>query len=324
MLRLKRWMVLKAAGAGLAGAVMLVGHLAAAAEVVTEHQGLDVLGNLEIAAGKSLKADGAVLLVHDTLAHHRMEVISAQQDLLKERGINSLAITLSLGLDKRRGKYDCAIEQDHRHDDGLEEIDTWLGWLKEKGAANITLGGHGRGAAQAALYAERKTDKAVKRLALIAPLAQTFDSAEAEYQLRYRRPLREVLGAAEKFVSQDSADELLEGAPFLECALPKVTAGAFSDYYSASPRFFTPNLLAGIKAPVLVVIGDQDGSAAEIMSAMQSQPSKNATLQIIPGADNFFSDIFADKLADDIRDFVTKKQAAPTPAPAAQNPAAPG
>ncbi len=290
-----------------------------AEEVVTEHQGLDVLGNLEIAPGRSLKSDGVVLLVHDTLAHHRMEVISAQQDLLKERGINSLAITLSLGLDQRRGMYDCAIEQDHRHDDALDEIDTWVAWLKEKGAVGITLGGHGRGAAQAALYAERKNEKAIRRLVLIGPLAQTFDSAEAEYQMRYRRPLRDVLGQAEKFVSQDSADELLEGTGFLECPTPKVTAGAFSDYYSASPRFFTPSLLAGLKIPALVVVGDQDRSAAEVMAAIESQPSKNATLSVVAGADHYFSDLFADQLADSIRDFVRK------PAPsAAQTQAPPG
>lgn len=296
---------------------------ASAAEVTTEHQGLDVLGNLEIAAGKSLKADGVILLVHDTLAHHRMEVISAQQDILKEQGVNSLAVTLSLGLDKRRGKYDCAIEQDHRHDDALEEIDTWVAWLKEKGASSIALGGHGRGGAQAALYAERKNDKAIRRLVLISPLAQTFESAEAEYQSRYRRSLLEVLSQAEKFVSQDAADELLEGAGFLECPSPKVTAGAFSDYYSASPRFFTPNLMAGIKVPVLVVVGDQDRSAAEIMAALQGQPSKNVTLAIIPGADHFFSDLFADQLAERIRDFV-RKAPSPAAAPAAQTQAPPG
>ncbi|MBC8049629.1 MAG: alpha/beta hydrolase [Chitinophagales bacterium] len=303
--------------------LLATGQPAGAAEVATEHQGLDVLGNLELAGGKSLKADGVILLLHDTLAHHRMEVISAQQDILKEQGVNSLAITLSLGLDKRRGMYNCTIEQDHRHDDALEEIDTWVAWLKEKGATSITLGGHGRGAAQAALYAERKNDKAIRRLVLISPLAQSFDTAEAEYQARYRRPLREILVQAEKFVSQDAADELLEGAGFLECPAPKVTAGAFSDYYSASPRFFTPNLMAGVKIPALIVVGDQDRSAAEIMAAMQSQPSKNATLATIPGADHFFSDLFADQLADRIRDFV-KKAPSPAAAPAAQTQAPPG
>lgn len=295
-----------------------------AEEVFTEHQGLDVLGNLEIAPGKSLKTDGVVLLVHDTLAHHRMEVISAQQDLLKERGVNSLAITLSLGLDKRRGKYDCGIEQDHRHDDALEEIETWVGWLKAKGATSITLGGHGRGAAQAALYAERKNDRAVRRLVLLSPLAQTFESAESEYQFRHRRSLREVLAKAEQFVASDSAEEMLEGAGFLECPLPKVTAGAFSDYYSASPRFFTPNLLPGVKAQVLVIVGDQERGAAELIAALQGQPSRNTTLQIIPGADHYFSDLFADQAADRIKEFLARKPPAPPPAPAAQGPSAPG
>ncbi|MDX2265382.1 MAG: alpha/beta fold hydrolase [Hyphomicrobiales bacterium] len=285
---------------------------ARAEEVVIEHQGLDVVGNLEVAPGKSLKSDGVTLIVHDTLAHHRMEVISAQQDLLKERGVNTLAFTLSLGLDKRRGMYDCAIEQDHRHDDALDEIATWIAWAKEKGAASITLAGHGRGAAQVALYAERKPDKAVRRIVLISPLAQTFESAEAEYQRRYRRSLREVLAQAEQFVGKDSAEELLEGAGFLDCAAPKVTAGAFADYYAASPRFFTANLLAGVKGPALVVLGDQERASGETMAALQGAPARNVTLKVIPNADHYFSDLFADQLADAIAEFI-KMRAPPGP-----------
>jgi len=278
-----------------------------AEEVVIEHQGLDVLGNLELAQGKSLKADGAMLIVHDTLAHHRMEIIAAQQELLRERGINTLAITLSLGLNQRRGMFDCAIEQDHRHDDAVEEIDTWVQWLKEKGVGKIVLAGHGRGAAQVALYAERKQDKAIKKLVLIAPLMQTFESAEREYQLRFRKSLRETLGRAEELISQDRGDELLEGASFLECQDPKVTAGAFADYYSASPRFVTTNLLVNVKVPALIITGDQDAAEAGFASTTGAAPKTGAvTVERVPGADRYFSDLFADQLADRIKAFLAK------------------
>ncbi len=278
-----------------------------AEEVVIEHQGLDVLGNLELAQGKSLKADGVMLIVHDTLAHHRMEIIAALQELLRERGVNTLAITLSLGLNRRRGMFDCAIEQDHRHDDALDEIETWVQWLKEKGAGKIVLAGHGRGGAQVALYAERKPDKAIRKLVLIAPLAQTFEDAEREYQLRYRKSLRDALSRAEELISQDRADELLEGVSFLECQDPKVTAGAFADYYSASPRFMTVNLLAGVKLPSLIVTGDQDAPEAGFGAASASPTlGASVTVERIPGADRYFSDLFADQLADRIKTFLAK------------------
>jgi pimeloyl-ACP methyl ester carboxylesterase len=161
--------------------VALFAMRASAEEVQTEVQGLTVLGNLEIAQGKSLKSDGAVLLLHDTLAHNRMEILSALQELLRERGVNSLAITLSLGLNERRGLFDCGIEQDHRNEDAIVEIQGWVDWLKQQEAANITLAGHARGGNQIAIYAAKEPDAAVKRLVLIAPLADTQTSLEAEW-----------------------------------------------------------------------------------------------------------------------------------------------
>ncbi|MEJ2118975.1 MAG: hypothetical protein P8Y36_14265 [Alphaproteobacteria bacterium] len=127
---------------------------ATAEEVKIDQQGLDAFGNLEIARGKSLKKDGVVLLLHDTHGHNRMEIMSALQELLTERGINSLAVTLTLGMNERRGMFDCSIEQDHRNEDALEEIRNWVEWLKEKGATKIILAGHGRGGNQVAIYAK--------------------------------------------------------------------------------------------------------------------------------------------------------------------------
>ena len=52
--------------------VLFPAGLARAEEVRAEHQGLEVLGSLDLAPGKSLKTDGAVLLLHDSLGHHRV------------------------------------------------------------------------------------------------------------------------------------------------------------------------------------------------------------------------------------------------------------
>ena len=94
--------------------------------VAHEYLGLEVGGNLELVDGKSLAADGVVLIVHGSAAHHRMEMIASLQGNFRQQGINSLAITLSLGLQKRAGMFECKLEHDHRHADASDEIVAWI------------------------------------------------------------------------------------------------------------------------------------------------------------------------------------------------------
>ncbi len=288
---------------------LTLGHAVMAEEVKTEHQGLDVLANLDMAPGKSLKADGAVILLHDSLGHHRMELMAVLQELLHARGINSLAVTLSLGLNARRGVYDCGLEQDHRNEDAREELQTWVNWLKEKGAANVVLAGHGRGGAQVAYYLTREPDKAVKRAVLIAPLAQTFSSAGGEYQDRFRVPLQPALAEAERHMAEDQANQLMENVAFLQCPQARVTAGAFINYYGDNPNLYTPSLVPGIKLPTLIAVGDQDPLGEELSAAISGIPTDTShiTQAVISGADSQFRDIGADHLADRMKSFLQQK-----------------
>ena len=279
-----------------------------AEEVRIEHQGLDVLGTLEVAPGKSLKNDGAVLLLHGMLAHHRMEIISALQELLRERGINSLAVTLGLGMNERRGLFDCSIEQDHRNEDASEEIKSWINWLKQKGATSITLAGHDRGGNQIAIYAAKEPDKAVRRLVMIAPLADTASSTESEFSQRFGQPLQPILAEAEKLVAEDQFNTLMTDVPFLACDRTKVTAGAFVNYYGPNQNLYTPSLIPRIKLPAMVVVGDLDPLANELLPAIEGIPdAKSIRLVTLPGADHFFRDQAAEDLADKIKAFLAEK-----------------
>ena len=282
---------------------------ARAEEVSIEVQGLTVFGNLEIAAGKSLKSDGVILLLHDSLAHNRMEIVSALQELLLERGVNSIAITLSLGLNERRGLYDCFIEQDHRHEDAIVEIEQWVAWLKEQGASNITLAGHSRGGNQVAIYAAKKPDPAVKQLVLIAPIADDAARLETEFSQRFQQPLQPILAQADKLVVEDEATTLMTGIPFLTCEDAKVTAAAFVNYYGNNQNLYTPSLIPHIKMPMLIATGDLDRLSNELVPAIEGIPdAKNVTLVTIPGADRFFRDLAAEELADKIGAFLTQSK----------------
>ncbi|MGO9544906.1 MAG: alpha/beta hydrolase [Rhodomicrobium sp.] len=292
----------------LALAVLSLASLAGRApaeEVTLEYLGLEVTANLELAPGKSLRNEATVLLVHDTMGHGRMELMASLQDGFRDLGINSLAITLGLGLDKRRGMFDCAMEQDHRHEDAVDEIAAWVEWLKEKGAQSITIAGHGRGANQTALYAINRLDKAVKRAVLIAPLMQTVEKAEAGYQARFGRPLRPELAKAEDLAATGKGNQLIDVPGFLNCQHAQVTAGAFANYYGANEKFQTTNLLQSIKVPVLVAVGDADPGLSEIQAAEpEFAAHKTVTLAVIPGADQDFRDAGADELAKKIKEFI--------------------
>jgi len=279
-----------------------------AEEVSLEYLGLEVSANIELAPGKSLKNEITVLLVHDTQGHGRMELMAALQDGLHDFGINSLAITLGLGFDKRHGMFDCSMEQDHRHEDAVDEIAAWVQWLKEKGAQSIIVAGHGRGANQVALYAINRIDKAVKRVVLVAPLMQTEEKADSDYRARFGKPLRPELAKAEELVAREEDNQLLEVPGFLNCQHAQVTAGAFANYYGANAKFQTTNLLQSIKVPVLVAVGDADPGLNDVQAAEPDFAAlKTVTLAVISGADQDFRDAGADELAKKIKEFITHR-----------------
>ena len=297
---------------GLSGfllcAAIASGGASVAAPVQIEIQGLTALGELQLASGKSLKSDGVVMILHEELAHHRMEIISALQELLRERGVNSLAITLTLGLQNRHGIFDCAIEQDHRNEDAVVEIGAWISWLKEQGASSVTLAGHARGGNQVAIYAAKEPDKVVKRLVLIAPNADTTASMEAEYSRRFQQPLQPIVAEAEKLVAEEESTTLMSGVPFLACRSANVTSGAFVNYYGPNQNLYTPSLLPHISMPVLIAVGELDPLANELLPAVQGIPgTTKIKLETLAGADHFFRDAAADDLADRVADFLKQK-----------------
>ncbi|MBX2804454.1 MAG: alpha/beta hydrolase [Hyphomicrobiales bacterium] len=278
-----------------------------AEDVAIEVEGLTVLGNLEMAPGKSLQSDGVVILLHDTLTHNRMEILSALQELLRENGQNTLSITLSLGLNERRGLYNCAIEQDHRNEDAAIELASWVNWLKSQGASNITLAGHGRGGNQVAVYAAKSPDPAVKKLVLIAPIADSPATLEQQFSFKFRQSLQPILAQAQKYVDEGDATKLLVDVPFLSCPRAKVTSAAFVNYYGANQNLYTPSILPHIAMPILVVVGDLDPLSNEIIPAVEGIPGMDhIKLDVIPGADNFFRDLAADDLAARMSGFFTR------------------
>jgi pimeloyl-ACP methyl ester carboxylesterase len=287
---------------------------ARAEPVAQEYLGLEVGGNLEIAPARSLAKDGVILIVHGSAAHHRLDVIEALQRNLAARGLNSLAITLSLGLPKRTGMFDCGLEHDHRHADAADEIIAWVEWLQKKGANRVTLLGHSRGGGQAALAVVERSDAGVAGLVLAAPLWQT----EAEIAVRYAtdsgQPLEPLLAKARQLSEAGEGDTLLQVPSFLHCKPAKVTAAAFLDYYAPDPQFDVLKLIpeTGVRALLVLAGGDRitPGLAGAVTAARRAgrlPPPDRLTTITVDDADHFFRDLFGEDLADHVATFVGGK-----------------
>ncbi len=286
--------------------ILAAGAFSAHAEDVTlkDANGLTLSANLELADGKSM-ADGIVLLTHGTLAHNKMEIIVALQGALKERGISSLAPTLSLGLSNRTGMYDCAVPATHKHKDALDEIGLWLNWAKDQGATDVVLAGHSRGGNQTAWFASREPDPVVSKVVLIAPATWDADKASAGFEKNHKRPLKDAMAEAEALISAGKGDAMLKGMGVLYCPGADVTADSFVSYYTVDDRRHTPNLMGMIGKPVLVIAGSEDNVVAGLIEA--TQPLVDAgkvEMVVIDGADHFFLDFFIEDAADAIEAFI--------------------
>lgn len=291
----------------LVGALMIIGLVGAnvaRSEVVTlSYKGIVLNANMELAMGKKV-TDGAILITHGGLAHRDMELIVQLQEKLKARGYNTLAINLGLGIDNRRGMYDCAITHRHRNNDAAEEINTWVAWLKAQGARRVALLGHSRGGSQTALAASLYDNDVVKAVMLLSPATQENTSA-ADYQRRYKVPLEPVLAEASRRVGKGEGSSVMEHVNLLNCADAPVSAETFVSYYGPDALVDTPSLIPKIKKPILVVVAGNDEVVAGLDKKIEPLVAgKRVQMEIIEGSDHYFRDLYADDAIDAIEGFI--------------------
>jgi pimeloyl-ACP methyl ester carboxylesterase len=277
---------------------------AAAEDVKLRHGGLTLNANLELAAGKTLK-DGVILMTHGTLAHGRMEIMDSLQGLLKEKGYNSLSISLSLGLDDRHGMYECATPHGHMHTDALDEIGAWIGWLKLQGATKVVLLGHSRGGNQVASFAAERDDPAIRSVVLVAPLTWNQAYGASSYEKRFSTPLQPVLDKAQALLTKGRGRDWLEHVNFVYCPDTKATAAAFVSYHGPDSRLDAPTVVAKTGKPVLVVAALDDPQTPGLIENVQPMADgKKVKLVVLEGADHFFRDLYAEEAVDAIVGFV--------------------
>lgn len=278
---------------------------AQAEEVRIKYEGLTLNAELSLAEDSSLE-NGAVLIVHGTLAHNAMETITNLVGILNERDMNVLAINLSLGLDDRHGMYDCATPHRHAHLDALGEIDAWLGWLERQGAGPVTLLGHSRGGQQAARFAAEKGHSLLDRIVLLAPATWSEEKAAGGFEKNHGVPLPEMLMKANAQIAIGKGPELMKGVGVLYCPGADATADSFVSYYQPDPRRDTPGILNEITLPVLVIAGSEDTVVPDLVEKVEPlADGERLVFSEVDGADHFFLDLFGEDVADLMEAFST-------------------
>lgn len=292
------------AGVGLASAIF-VGGAVAGEEIKLEHDGLTLNANLEKADG-SWPAGPVVLMTHGTLAHRGLEIIEGLQGLLAERGLSSLGINLSLGIDDRAASmYDCPTPHRHLHTDAVGEIGAWVAWLKGQGAEQIVLLGHSRGGNQTARFAAQGSDPAVTTVVLVAPQTRDEQYESADYRERYGKPMEPLLKQAQDLAAEGKGDTMLEAVDFLYCPATRASAAAFASYYTPDPKMDTAYLIPSIQVPVLVIAGSEDSTAKGLTGKMKSlADGERVQFVVIDGADHFFRDLYSEDIADAVAELV--------------------
>ncbi len=268
-----------------------------------EYNGLRFNAELEYAGHDSLAGKTVVLINHGTLAHARMELISALQETLAEADIPSLAPTLSLGIDNRQGMYDCKTPHTHRHEDAVTELKLWLDWLKSRDVSQILLLGHSRGGNQVAQLTSTSPDYPLLGQVLLAPMTWNAEYEADAYTKRYGKPLAPLLADA---VAQGSGP-LPDPVDFIYCEKAPVNAESFVSYYADTPDKHTPFLMQNTELPTLVIMGSEDQVVPDLPQAMLGVGNPLVERVSIEGADHFFRDLYTYDVVDQITGFMDRQ-----------------
>ena len=245
----------------------------------------------------------AVIVLHGTLAHKRMEIIETLSSLFNEDyDYPVLAPNLALNQPDRAGMVDCALPHDHQHMDAVDELAGWVDWLEAKGYEQIAILGHSRGGAQVAKYLTQAADSVVAA-ALVAPATYDADKAIAGYDAATGQSLDTLLASA---AAMPGSKEMTVPR-FVYCENATVTAAAFLGYHQPNAEFDTPTLLESVQVPVQIFIGSEDRVVEDLAEKLAERDLPD-TLQTVTvaGADHFFRDLYADDVVAEFAEFLDR------------------
>lgn len=261
------------------------------------------LADLAVPEGGSVE-NGVLLITHGTLAHKDMEIVEALQQAFAERGIATLAHSLTFSVDRRKGMYDCAVPHRHAHGDGVAEIAAWADWLRANGAKKVWVLGHSRGGNQVAWFAAEKGG--VDKVVLLAPALSLPGKAAADIlKQRFGADILPELKKASALVAEGKGETMLDVPAFVMCQGGKASARSIVSFYGEDPKRDGIANIRRIEAPVLVIAAGKDTAVPDVPERIKPvADGKKVRLAVVDGADHMFLDFFADDAAELVAEFL--------------------
>jgi predicted alpha/beta-fold hydrolase len=269
--------------------ILLCAQSAYSKDLQIEHQKLML--NASFTHNVSDIEDGRIFLIlHGTLAHGNMEIVNSLQEILKEEDEKVLAITLSLGINNRKGMYNCELPHNHQHKDAQEELAKWIEWLIEHGAQEIILVGHSRGAMQVAEYLASNNKKQIQGAVLLAPPATS------------KSPLgSELTPMPVKLENTVSSQAYFKVDRFLHCQESVVSSTSLDSYYGdPSSGIDIFETIDQISTPTIIFLGSNDPIVDLNMWSKQSNFNENIKVITVDGAGHFFRDLYLYDIVDSV------------------------
>ena len=176
-------------------------------------------------------ADGnvAVVLLHGTLAHNRMEIINTLATLIsQDYGYPVLTPNLSLNDKERMGEKiqtstkgyatltACDIEHTHKYEDAALELGTWVEYLEQEGFEKILVSGHSRGGRQVSAFLAGNDEPSIIGGVLIASGLSRSERNIEKYKKDTGLDLTQLLTQFSKL----SPDEYVDVPKFIYCDKP--------------------------------------------------------------------------------------------------------
>lgn len=289
--------------------IVLTGFMTTAAsaeEVQIRYAGKTLNANLEVADGKTL-GDGVIVIVHALMQHYDTEIIRGLQGRFKDAGRNSLAMTLSMGIDDRRGSFECTTPLRFLFQDAVDEGLAWLAWLKTQGVGPVVMLGHSSGANQALKLTVEHYDPQISALVLLSPMTMGVERQRDAYKMRYREDLDKVTAQAKALIAQGKADQLMR-VDALICPQAEVAPATLLDFYGGEPLNADPTTHLGrVPVPVFIVAGSADDRQPNVAAFLERfVDDKKVFLYTVESAGHFFRDLNLDEAAEEAIAFLDR------------------
>ena len=182
-----------------------------------------------------------------------------------------------------------------RFKDCILDIDGVANWVKEKGYDQIILEGHSYGCNKVLYYYNKKKDKSIKKIVLLAPCDIPSEGKKFLSEEEYEKAKKESTELVNKGIEKELID-------FSVMANGKIAAGTYyNDFLPGGENDFIryvdgkngkSEILNNINVPVLVIFGNIDECVLtqpiEVVKEYLNNNIKDCNIQIIDGADHSY------------------------------------